>query len=58
MLHVAWAGFLADRLIANDSCVILLNLKLPLLDGVEVPRRIKADLCTQAFPVTFYREML
>jgi two-component system, response regulator len=41
----------AQRQIANGPKVILLDLKLPLVDGLEVLRRIKADPRTQAIPV-------
>ena len=41
----------ADRLIENRPKVILLDLKLPLVDGMEVLRRIKADPRTHAIPV-------
>ena len=44
-------GPYADRDIANSPKVILLDLKLPLVDGAEVLRRIKADPRTHAIPV-------
>jgi two-component system, response regulator len=44
-------GAFALRQIENGPRVILLDLKLPLVDGVEVLRRIKADPRTQQTPV-------
>ena len=44
-------GEYAHRSIENGPKVILLDLKLPLVDGLEVLRRIKADLRTQTVPV-------
>ena len=41
----------ADRRIENGPKVILLDLKLPLVDGLEILRRIKGDPRTQAIPV-------
>ena len=41
----------ADRRIENQPKVILLDLKLPLVDGLEVLRHVKADSRTQAIPV-------
>jgi two-component system, response regulator len=41
----------AHRKIENGPKVILLDLKLPLVDGIEVLRRIKADPRTQTIPV-------
>lgn len=41
----------AERQIENGPKVILLDLKLPLVDGIEVLRRIKADPRTQMIPV-------
>lgn len=41
----------AERQIENGPKVILLDLKLPLVDGLEVLARIKADPRTRATPV-------
>jgi two-component system response regulator len=41
----------AQRDIEDSPRVILLDLKLPLVDGVEVLRRIKADERTNKIPV-------
>ncbi len=41
----------ARRNIENGPKVILLDLKLPLVDGTEVLRQIKADSRTQRIPV-------
>jgi len=41
----------AQRKIANRPKVVLLDLKLPLVDGIEVLRRIKGDPRTSALPV-------
>ena len=44
-------GAYADRAIEDVPKVILLDLKLPLVDGMEVLRKIKADARTQKIPV-------
>ncbi len=44
-------GAFEDRQIENGPRVILLDMKLPMVDGIEVLRRIKADPRTQAIPV-------
>ena len=44
-------GAYADRSIQNAPKVILLDLKLPKVDGLEVLRQVKADARTQAIPV-------
>lgn len=44
-------GTYADRDIENIPKVILLDLKLPKVDGLEVLRRIKSDERTKKIPV-------
>jgi CheY-like chemotaxis protein len=44
-------GAYADRKVENGPKVILLDLKLPKVDGMEVLKTIKADLRTRVFPV-------
>jgi CheY-like chemotaxis protein len=41
----------ADRKIEDAPRVILLDLKLPKIDGIEVLRRIKGDARTKTIPV-------
>ncbi len=41
----------ADRQVENGPKVILLDLKLPLVDGLDVLRQIKGDPRTKATPV-------
>jgi CheY-like chemotaxis protein len=44
-------GPFASRRIQNGPKVVLLDLKLPKVDGIEVLRRIKADARTKVIPV-------
>lgn len=44
-------GAYVSRSIANSPKVILLDLKLPKVDGLEVLRQIKSDPRTRAIPV-------
>lgn len=44
-------GPFADRVVGNGPKVILLDLKLPLVDGLEVLRQVKADERTRLIPV-------
>ena len=44
-------GPFSTRCIIDQPRVILLDLKLPLIDGIEVLRRIRADSCTHFIPV-------
>lgn len=41
----------ADRRPGNGPKVVLLDLKLPLVDGLEVLRQVKADPRTRSIPV-------
>ena len=41
----------AGRAHGDDPHVILLDLKLPLVDGMEVLRRVKSDSRTQRIPI-------
>ncbi len=45
------SGRYAERCIENGPKLILLDLKLPLVDGIEVLRRTKADPRTRSTPV-------
>ena len=44
-------GLFAGRCIENTPKVILLDLKLPKIDGLDVLKRIKADPRTSSIPV-------
>lgn len=44
-------GAYVNRKIENGPRVVLLDLKLPKLDGLEVLRRIKGDVRTRKIPV-------
>src|ERR1700732_4121393 len=44
-------GAYANRKIDNGPKVVLLDLKLPKVDGLEVLRRVKADPRTKKIPV-------
>jgi two-component system, response regulator len=49
--YVFCTGPYAERKITAHPHVILLDIKLPLIDGIEVLRRIKADERTKTIPV-------
>ena len=44
-------GKFADRQITNRPKVILLDIKMPKVDGIEVLKQIKADAITKTIPV-------
>ncbi len=44
-------GAFSDRLVEDGPKVILLDLRLPKVDGMEVLRRVKADERTKTIPV-------
>ena len=45
------SGLYQDRKVESRPKVILLDLKLPKVDGIEVLRRVKADVRTKNIPV-------
>jgi two-component system response regulator len=49
--YILCTGKYAQRDIASGPKVILLDLKLPLVDGLEVLRRTKADPRTKHYPI-------
>src|ERR671934_1350365 len=49
--YVFCTGRYADRNIADQPHVILLDIKLPLVDGLEVLRQVKQDPRTRTVPV-------
>ena len=49
--YIFCTGRYADRDVTDHPHVILLDIKLPLIDGIEVLRRIKADERTKTIPV-------
>ena len=49
--YIYCRGKFADREFNHQPRVILLDLKLPKVDGLEVLRKLKADPRTQAIPV-------
>lgn len=44
-------GAYADRDITNPPRLVLLDLKLPKIDGLQVLRELKSNLATKAIPV-------
>ncbi|MDZ4810977.1 MAG: response regulator [Bacteroidota bacterium] len=44
-------GKYAERNISNNPIVILLDLKMPKVDGIEVLRKVKSDQRTKTIPV-------
>jgi two-component system response regulator len=51
LAYLFCTGIYADRNISGRPQLILLDLKLPLIDGLEVLQQIKADPRTQMIPV-------
>jgi two-component system response regulator len=49
--YVFGSGFYADRAAADLPALVLLDLKLPLISGMEVLRRIRSDPRTHALIV-------
>jgi two-component system response regulator len=48
---ICGTGPYAGRRLPDGPMVVLLDLKLPLVDGLEVLRRVKSDPQTRALPV-------
>ena len=51
--YIFGTGQYQGRSIQDDPKVVLLDLKLPKIDGLEVLRRIRADDRTRVIPVVF-----
>lgn len=49
--YIFGTGAFADRDVSHQPAVILLDLKLPRIDGLEVLKTIKGDERTQMIPV-------
>jgi two-component system, response regulator len=49
--YIFCTGRYADRKITDRPHVILLDIKLPLIDGIEVLRQVKSDERTKTIPV-------
>ena len=49
--YIFCTGRYADRDVTDHPHVILLDIKLPFIDGLEVLRRIKQDTRTRTIPV-------
>jgi two-component system response regulator len=49
--YIFATGAFAGRNVSNQIKVVLLDLKLPKVDGLEVLKRIKSDLVTKMIPV-------
>ena len=49
--YIFCTGRYAERVISQHPHVILLDIKLPFIDGLEVLRRIKGDARTRTIPV-------
>jgi two-component system response regulator len=47
-------GLYGDRKIENRPKVVLLDVNLPMVNGLEVLRRIRGDLRTQTIPVVMF----
>ena len=52
--YLFYTGMYADRDIANKPSVVLLDLKLPRIDGLEVLRRVREDPRTKFLPVVVF----
>lgn len=47
-------GLYSDRDLANQPKVVFLDLKMPKVNGLEVLRRIKADVRTRTIPIVAF----